>query len=128
MLGMNMMKATATGNIFNQHRSINWSYLNLGNVALNQTKIKQKIQVLTPKTMLWMLTNESLMKISGIWYPPKNNIAVIQLNNTIEEYSPKKKNTNIVLLCSVKNPATNSDSASCKSKGVLEVSAKIDMK
>lgn len=114
MLGMNMMKATATGNIFNQHRSINWSYLNLGNVALNQTNKNTKIQVLTPRTMLWIFTNESLMKISGIWYPPKNNIAVIQLNNTIEEYSPKKKKTKTVLLCSVKNPATNSDSINIK--------------
>ena len=37
------MKATATGNKFNQHNSIKASYLILGNVALNQTKIKQKI-------------------------------------------------------------------------------------
>jgi hypothetical protein len=28
----------------------------------------------------------------------------------------------------VKKPATNSDSASCKSKGTLDVSAKIDIK
>lgn len=128
MLGINIIKAIAKGKIFNQHRSINWSYLNLGSVALNQIKIKQKIQVLIPRIILWIFKNESLTKISGIWYPPKNNIAVIQLNNTIDEYSPKKKKTNTVLLCSVKNPATSSDSASCKSKGVLEVSAKIDIK
>jgi len=30
--------------------------------------------------------------------------------------------------CSTKKPATNSDSASCKSKGTLEVSAKIEIK
>jgi hypothetical protein len=46
----------------------------------------------------------------GIWYPPKNKIPDIQLNKTIEEYSPRKKKTNIVAPCSVKNPATNSDS------------------
>jgi hypothetical protein len=53
---------------------------------------------------------ESLINISGRLYPPKNNIAVIQLNNTIDEYSPKKKNTKGTEECSVKNPATNSDS------------------
>jgi len=53
---------------------------------------------------------ESFINNSGILYPPKNNIAVIQLNNTIEEYSPRKKNTKGTEECSVKNPATNSDS------------------
>jgi hypothetical protein len=48
--------------------------------------------------------------ISGKLYPPKNKIAVIQLNNTIELYSAKKKNTKGTLECSVKKPATNSDS------------------
>ena len=75
-----------------------------------------------------MLIKESLTKNSGILYPPKNNIAVMQLNNTIELYSPRKKKTNGTELCSVKKPATNSDSASCKSKGVLDVSAKIEIK
>ena len=55
-------------------------------------------------------------------------MAVIQLNNTIELYSAKKKNTKGTLECSVKKPATNSDSASCRSKGVREVSAKIAIK
>jgi hypothetical protein len=53
---------------------------------------------------------------------------VIVLNNTIEQYSAKKKKTKGTLECSVKKPATNSDSASCKSKGVLDVSANIDIK
>jgi hypothetical protein len=61
-------------------------------------------------------------------YPPKNKIEVKQLNNTIEEYSLKKKKTKGTDECSVKNPPTNSDSASCKSKGVLLVSANIDKK
>ena len=43
-------------------------------------------------------------------YPPKNNIAVIQLNKTIELYSPKKKKTKGTALCSVIKPETNSDS------------------
>ena len=54
--------------------------------------------------------NDSFTNSSGIWYPPKNKIAVIALNNTIELYSAKKKNTKGTLECSVKKPATNSDS------------------
>lgn len=53
---------------------------------------------------------DSFTKISGIEYPPKNNIAVIHENKTIEEYSARKKNTNIIEECSVKKPATSSDS------------------
>ena len=53
---------------------------------------------------------ELFINSSGKLYPPKNKIAVIQLNKTIEEYSARKKNTNTVELCSVKKPATNSDS------------------
>jgi hypothetical protein len=34
----------------------------------------------------------------------------MQLNKTIEEYSARKKKTNGTLECSVKKPATNSDS------------------
>ena len=70
----------------------------------------------------------SLTNNSGILYPPKKKIDVIHENNIIELYSLKKKNTKIIELCSVKKPATNSDSASWRSKGVLEVSAKIDIK
>ena len=55
-------------------------------------------------------------------------MAEIVLNKTIEVYSPKKKNTNNVAECSVKNPATNSDSASCRSNGVRLVSARTEMK
>jgi hypothetical protein len=69
-----------------------------------------------------------LTNISGKLYPPKNKIAVNEDIKTIEQYSAKKKNTKIIEECSVKNPATSSDSASCKSKGVLLVSAKIEIK
>jgi hypothetical protein len=60
--------------------------------------------------------------------PPKNKIDVIAENITIELYSLKKNKTKGTLECSVKKPATNSDSASCRSKGVLEVSANTDIK
>ena len=53
---------------------------------------------------------DSFTNNSGIWYPAKKNIEVIHENNTIELYSAKKKNTNGTLECSVKKPATNSDS------------------
>ena len=52
------MNATQTGNKFNQHNSINWSYLNLGRVALNHTKKKQKIQVFKPNIRDWILNIE----------------------------------------------------------------------
>ncbi|RUP45950.1 hypothetical protein BC936DRAFT_147529 [Jimgerdemannia flammicorona] len=46
----------------------------------------------------------------------------------MEAYSAKKKNTKGTLECSVKNPLTNSDSASTKSKGARFVSAMIEIK
>ena len=109
-LGTNIINATAIGKIFTQHNSISWSYRNLGKVALNHTNIKQNIQVFNPKIIDCKLIIELLTINSGALYPPKNKIAVIQLNNTIEEYSARKKNTNGTDECSVKNPATNSDS------------------
>jgi hypothetical protein len=39
--------------------------------------------------------NVSLTTISGNKYPPKNNIIVKVDINTIEQYSPRKKKTNI---------------------------------
>jgi hypothetical protein len=68
------------------------------------------------------------VNIRGKLKPPKNKIAVIAENITIELYSLKKNKTKGTLECSVKNPATSSDSASCKSKGVREVSANIEIK
>ena len=128
ILGTSIIKATAIGKRFNQHSSTNWSYLNLGKVALNQTNMKQNKHVFIPKTIDCKLIKDSFTNSSGILYPPKNNTAVIVLNKTIELYSAKKKKTKIIELCSVKNPATNSDSASWSAKGVLEVSARIEIK
>ena len=128
MQGTKTIKAIAKGNRFSQQNVANWSNLNLGNVALNHTKIKQNKQVFKPKIIDCKLITVLLTNISGKLYPPKNKIALIQLNNTIELYSAKKKNTKGTLECSVKKPATSSDSASCRSKGVLDVSAKIEIK
>jgi hypothetical protein len=104
------MKATATGNKFNQQSEINWSYLSRGSVALNQTNIKQNKHVFNPNIILSIDIIDSFTNISGIVYPPKKKIAVIQLNKTIELYSARKKKTKIIEECSVKKPATNSDS------------------
>ena len=59
------MKATATGNKLSQQNSISWSYLNLGRVALNQTKKKQKTQVFRPNIIGWRVIIVSLTKSSG---------------------------------------------------------------
>ena len=122
------MNAIAKGNKFSQQNVANWSNLNLGNVALNHTKIKQNKQVLIPNTIDCTFKIVLWTKISGKLYPPKNKMALILLNNTIELYSAKKKNTKGTLECSVKKPATSSDSASWRSKGVRDVSANIDIK
>ena len=84
-------------------------------MALIQTKRKVKIQVFSPRITDCKLKIESLIKSSVKLYPPRNNIEEILLNKTIEEYSPRKKNTNGTEECSVKKPATNSDSKIQKS-------------
>lgn len=104
------MKATATGKRFNQHSSIKASYLILGKVALYHTNIKQNIHVLIPNTIDCKLIKDSFINNSGKLYPPKKKIAVIHENSTIELYSLKKKKTKGTLECSVKKPATSSDS------------------
>ena len=119
MQGTRIMKATATGKRFNQHSSISWSYLIRGRVARNQTNKKQNNTVLKPRTIDWMLKKDSFVKISGIWYPPKKRIDVIQENKTIELYSARKKKTKGTEECSVKNPATNSDSKFLPLVGLL---------
>lgn len=64
----------------------------------------------------------------GIVQPPKkhntNNVDI----RIIREYSDKKKNTNPAEENSVLYPETSSDSASGKSKGILDVSAKLHIK
>lgn len=61
-------------------------------------------------------------------YPPKNRIAVSVLISTILQYSARKKKTKIMDECSVKKPATSSDSASGRSNGVRFVSARAEIK
>jgi hypothetical protein len=60
--------------------------------------------------------------------PPKNKITIIVDINNILLYSPKKNIAKIILEYSTLYPATNSASASGKSKGALLVSAIIEIK
>lgn len=120
--------AIAIGNKLHHMNVINWSYRNRGNVARVHTKKNINKQVFNPKIILCKLINELLTNNSGTLYPPKNRILLKHDINTIEQYSPRKKNTKIIPECSVKNPATNSDSASGKSKGVRFVSLRIEIK
>lgn len=52
--GTKTIRAIAKGKRSSQQKVANWSNLNLGSVALNQTKTKQKKQVFTPKIIDWM--------------------------------------------------------------------------
>jgi hypothetical protein len=60
--------------------------------------------------------------------PPKKKITDKLDINKILAYSPRKKAANIIAEYSTLYPATNSASASGKSKGALFVSAKIEIK
>jgi len=60
--------------------------------------------------------------------PPKNNMANKQDITSILLYSARKKSAKGVELYSTLKPATNSASASGKSKGVRFVSARIETK
>lgn len=64
----------------------------------------------------------------GINHPPKNKIIKKLAINNILLYSPKKKRAKVILEYSTLYPATNSASASGKSKGARFVSANIDIK
>jgi hypothetical protein len=66
ILGTKTTKAIAIGSRQVQQNVSNWSNLILGRVALNHTKIKQKIQVLSPRIIDCILIIELLSKNSGI--------------------------------------------------------------
>src|SRR5262252_9008108 len=60
--------------------------------------------------------------------PPRNRIVVMAHMVRIATYSPKKNSKNGVAEYSTAKPATSSDSASTRSKGVRLVSANAEMK
>jgi len=65
-LGTKIIRATATGKRFNQHKSISWSYLSRGKVALTKTNKKHGKQVFKPKPKDCKFKTESFTKTSGI--------------------------------------------------------------
>ena len=66
-LGTNIINATAIGKIFTQHNSINWSYRNLGKVALAKINKKEKQQVFIPKITDCKFIKVSFINNSGKW-------------------------------------------------------------
>src|SRR5689334_10293680 len=60
----------------------------------------------------------------GPFQPPRNRVTAIEQITRTFMYSPRKKNAHFMLEYSVWNPATNSASASGRSKGARLVSAK----
>ena len=72
--------------------------------------------------------NNTVSKKEGRLDPPRKKMADKADMMMMLEYSAKKKKTKGMAECSVKYPATSSDSLSGRSKGVLFVSANTDMK
>ena len=65
--GIKKIQATATGKRCNQHKSINWSYRNLGKVALAKINKKEKQQVFIPKITDCKFIKVSFINNSGKW-------------------------------------------------------------
>src|SRR5262244_224031 len=65
---------------------------------------------------------------NGESQPPRKKIVVVVLIRMMFAYSPRKKRPKDIDEYSEKNPATNSDSPSGRSKGTRFVSARAEMK
>lgn len=113
-------KANDNGkNTFHPKR-INWSYLYLGYATRAHIKKNKTKAVLNP--------NDIKPGKRGAHQPPKNKREVRQHMNKMFALSPRKNNAKPMAEYSTKYPATNSASASGKSKGWRLVSAKAEMK
>ena len=123
---VNTILPSAIGNSTFQPNRINWSYRNRGKVARIQKNIKRNPYTLNVNQNIPVnqCSDSGPCKISkGACHPPKNNTVATHDTKIMLPYSAKKKNANRMPLYSVKNPATNSLSASGKSNGVRLVSA-----
>ena len=69
------------------------------------------------------IKGESREPEKGLCHPPKNPVTATTLTTNMLAYSLKKKKAYLIPEYSVTKPATNSDSDSGKSNGVLLVSA-----
>lgn len=128
-------KPSVNGKKIFQPICINWSNLNRGKLALtkinkNVTTIDLKVKVIIHQKEFSTIPNKELFVCLVIkkWPPPKKKITNKLDINKILAYSPKKKAANRMPEYSTLYPATNSASASGKSKGALFVSAKIEIK
>ncbi len=109
-----------------QPNRMSWSYRNRGKVARNQKNKNKNTYTFRVNQMMpeSQCRDSGPCKIvNGACHPPKNNTVATQDTRIILAYSARKKNANRIPLYSVKNPATNSLSASGKSKGTRFVSA-----
>jgi hypothetical protein len=104
---------------------INWSYRYRGNAARTSINKKQNIVSFILKIISGLI---QLKHIRPGNQPPKNKIVIKVDINSILLYSPKKNIAKIIEEYSTLYPATNSASASGKSKGARFVSASIDIK
>ena len=119
-----------------QHKCINWSTLNLGKVHLNHiiTKIRKKALSKSQKiphkgpSKNNQVSGKILNILIGDSHPPRNKTDETILTINILAYSLRKNIAHLNPEYSVIQPATNSDSASGISNGVLLVSAKTDIK
>lgn len=102
------------------------SYLNLGSVPLINIKINIKSKTFKEKKTICIIAG--ILYHKGQVHPPKKQIVKRLDIKIIREYSDRKKKTNPTDEYSVLYPDTSSDSASGKSKGILDVSAKAQIK
>lgn len=86
------------GSSVSQQAVMSWSKRRRGRLALNQTKAKQKIHVLSAMMILWRLIKEYCSTNTGRWKPPKKKILVRALIRIILLYSARKKKTKIIPL------------------------------
>jgi hypothetical protein len=105
--------------------SISWSYLYRGKVARTRTKRKQNITTLKANHKGGASGSGKSKK--G-YQPPKNRIVIIADMRSMLLYSPRKNIAKIIEEYSTLYPATNSASASGRSKGARFVSASIETK
>jgi Holliday junction resolvase RusA-like endonuclease len=110
-----------------QPSRINWSYLYLGKAARTQTKRNKKQTVFNPNQNNPGTHSKKTNEI-GESQPPRKKMTHNVLITIIFAYSPKKKRAKPIDEYSTLNPATNSASASGKSKGARFVSAKQEIK
>ena len=106
---------------------ISWSYLYRGTIALTKANKKNNSKIFKINHIAPGINVKGYNSM-GDNQPPKNNIAPIAHINKMLAYSPNQNIAYIMPEYSVWYPATNSASASGKSKGGLFVSANAEIK